>query len=294
MMKNPPVSNAVVENYFGQLKHITLEGQKNMKCSQFVRKLRQDIIAIKTEAEIGITKNRLTKVDHTDEKHSQEVWRNRARKTETHFSGKYLKGVPSVAIKELVIYPEDDKDIAQCAYCGHGMLDETTSWVQCDKCLRWIHQECDITNPSKTYSDDFVCKLCALRSTTFDTSTKSSETNYIYKECLTYLERLQMTSVERENLEISTRTQRSSSIWWNERKIRVTTSFFGSVCKVKDTTSFANIIKCITDGQYINTAATAHGTKCEKLAIEAYVQKTNALCHPAGLFVHRDCNGSRD
>ncbi|KAK9675137.1 YqaJ-like viral recombinase domain [Popillia japonica] len=194
------------------------------------------IIAIKTEAEIGITKNRLTKVDHTDEKHSQEVWRNRARKTETHFSGKYLKGVPSVAIKELVIYPEDDKDIAQCAYCGHGMLDETTSWVQCDKCLRWIHQECDITNPS--------------------------ETNYIYKECLTYLERLQMTSVERENLEISTRTQRSSSIWWNERKIRVTTSFFGT--------------------------ATAHGTKCEKLAIEAYVQKTNALCHPAGLFVHRD------
>ncbi|KAK9708859.1 hypothetical protein QE152_g26948 [Popillia japonica] len=76
MLNNSPVSNALVENYFGQLKQITLEGQKNLKCSQFVRKLREDVVSTKTEVDIGIRKSRLTKPTHL----MKNVLRNAGRK----------------------------------------------------------------------------------------------------------------------------------------------------------------------------------------------------------------------
>lgn len=67
------VSNSLDENYFGLLKRNTLESQKYFKCSQLVRKLREEVIALSTECDIKITKNRLTKsIDPTDEKQAQE------------------------------------------------------------------------------------------------------------------------------------------------------------------------------------------------------------------------------
>lgn len=38
-----------VENCFGNLKLHTLEGQKNLKCSRFIRKLRLELLALKVE-----------------------------------------------------------------------------------------------------------------------------------------------------------------------------------------------------------------------------------------------------
>ncbi|KAK9737787.1 hypothetical protein QE152_g10434 [Popillia japonica] len=269
MLNNSPVSNALVENYFGQLKQITLEGQKNLKCSQFVRKLREDVVSIKTEVDIGIRKSRLTKTDPSDEKCSQERWAKRGKKAGTHFMGKYLQNVSSAVINDTILYPEDDKDTAQCGYCGQGMLDETTLWVQCDTC------DVSTGNKNKTYSGDFVCKLCTLINITGNTQNNwKLESLSIHESCEAYLKSMQMSSIERIHLELSTKFQRNSTIW-REHKIRATSSFFGRICKSKEASSFKNIINFITTDRTINTPATIHGTMCEDLAREAYVKQTN-------------------
>lgn len=74
------VSNCYVKTYFGQLKNITLVGQKTIRCSHFVRKLNEDILSLKLECDLGIRKNRLTKEDPSDEKLSQETWMKREKK----------------------------------------------------------------------------------------------------------------------------------------------------------------------------------------------------------------------
>lgn len=39
-----------------------------------------------------------------------------------------------------VLFAEEDADIPQCSYCGHGMPDKSnTLWVQCDVCHMWVH-----------------------------------------------------------------------------------------------------------------------------------------------------------
>ncbi|KAK9693264.1 YqaJ-like viral recombinase domain [Popillia japonica] len=274
------------------------------KTDPSVRKLREDVVSIKTEVDIGIRKSRLTKTDPSDEKCSQERWAKRGKKAGTHFMGKYLQNVSSAVINDTILYPEDDKDTAQCGYCGQGMLDETTMWVindtilypeddkdtaqcgycgqgmldettmwvQCDTCQRWIHQTCDVSteNKNKMYSGDFVC-----------------------------------------NLELSTKFQRNSTIWREPRKIRVTSSFVGRICKAREASSFENIVNSITtdrtintpatihgticedlaretSDRTINTPATIHGTMCEDLARETYVKQTNTVCQRAGLFLHKD------
>ncbi|KAK9685384.1 PHD-finger [Popillia japonica] len=196
-------------------------------------------------------------------------------------------------INDTILYPEDDKDTAQCGYCGQGMLDETTMWVQCDTCQRWIHQTCDVSteNKNKMYSGDFVCKLCTLINITDNTQNNwKLESLSIRESCEAYVKSMEMSSIERINLELATKFQRNSTIWREHRKIRATSSFLGQICKTREASPFKNIINSITTDRTINTPATIHGTMCEDLAREAYVKQTNTiycqnLCLLAKLFL---------
>lgn len=49
----------------------------------------------------------------------------------------------------------------KCIYCGHGLLDETADWVQCDVCDGYVHQKCE-SPTEKSYSGQFVCKRCTV------------------------------------------------------------------------------------------------------------------------------------
>ncbi|CAG9819983.1 unnamed protein product [Phaedon cochleariae] len=138
------VSNSVVENYFEQFKRIRLGGSRNLRCSQFVRKLREDVVSLKIEGCLDIGKSRLTIGDPFDEKLSKEEWNKKPNKhTSTHFEGRFLKIVKKEKDKLFntnMIFPEDDDELPFCAYCGHGIVDECTAWVKCDECEKWIHQ----------------------------------------------------------------------------------------------------------------------------------------------------------
>lgn len=97
------VSNAPVENFFGLLKHNILKGQRNLKCSRLIRKLREHVIPIKTELDLGIGTVRLTnrksskpvsvkEYNQIPPIHkSQEMWKRKAAHGSCKFSGSFLK-----------------------------------------------------------------------------------------------------------------------------------------------------------------------------------------------------------
>ncbi|KAG5871352.1 hypothetical protein JTB14_019749 [Gonioctena quinquepunctata] len=83
----------------------------------------------------------------------------------------------------------------------------------------------------------------------------------------------------------TTKTQRYSDVREN-RKIRVTSSFFGRVCRVKHVHSYWDIVKAIRIDDSIKTPAMKHGIHYEERAKNLYMQKTNRDIKSAGLVVH--------
>lgn len=53
--------NSLVENYFGQLKSNTLDYEKNIRCTQFLRTVRTDILSLKVESDLAIDKKTVNK-----------------------------------------------------------------------------------------------------------------------------------------------------------------------------------------------------------------------------------------
>lgn len=278
-----PVSNACVENYFGQLKKLTLNSEKNLKCSQFLRKLRAEVLALKIENNLNISKIRLTKHEADDEKCSQEMWIKRSRKVESHFTARFIKSLKNSKKEIYLIYAEDDTDLQQCIYCGYGTSCEETSWVQCDRCLGWIHQKCDSSKGNKTtYSGEFVCKRCEV---SLEVCSVETSVIGIYEECQSYLNKIQLSKTERIDLEIATRSQSKSLKWKEERRIRVTSSMFGRICKTQKSSSYDNILRSVTDIKDINAPSIAHGIRYENVALDQYIQSTGASYQVSGLCI---------
>lgn len=71
------ISNADVENWFGHLKNNILSGERNIKCSRVLRKLREYVLFIQKEVGNDIAKTRLAMQnpakcdDNSDERLSQ-------------------------------------------------------------------------------------------------------------------------------------------------------------------------------------------------------------------------------
>lgn len=285
------ISNCYVETYFGQLKNITLEGQRNIRCSHFIRKLRDDTLSLKTEAELGITKNRLTKEDPSEEKLSQETWAKKERRRDTsHFRGRFLRRIkPHESIEEspseTLVFPEDDADLAICSHCGKGIPNENTTWILCDKCDRWYHKSCTNLGIHKDVSQlEFVCVICLFEGQDNAVSERSLAT-----DCHDFVNKLQKSYMDLKDLEVRTRGQSECALWNEERKIRLTASFFGRICKMRknDSDSVSGITKSIINPRKLTTPPVIHGKQCEIPARKLYEQKTQRVCREVGLFVYK-------
>lgn len=290
-----PLSNSLVENYFGQLKNVTLEGERNIKCSNFIRKVRKEILALHLECKLKIKKSRLTKkgsTDATEEKQSQEIWSKKKKVLSTHFDARYLKRQTSKGFENTneVIFPEDDDEISQCIYCGHGISGGKTAFVSCDVCKKWVHQSCVTTGNETDYDfeGEFICKFCEHMPESLKYTDIENSDNF-RNSCEKHLKNITLSTEEISELEMKTRKQRLSPLWYSERKIRVTSSFFGRVCKVRESSSFENIIKNILEQKTIKSAAVAHEIKNEPIAIQKYLQANNFTQKytSVGLCIHK-------
>lgn len=145
------VSNAPVENYFNTMKHRILRGERNWKCSRFVRATRETVLALYKEMLCVIPKSNLTGRFHRQDK---VMWNRRRPVYKGHFEGRHLRNM----IKKQINQKHDETTTPICQYCAEGSLETTaTDWVQCDACTMWVHQNCE---PDKTFTGEFICKFC--------------------------------------------------------------------------------------------------------------------------------------
>ena len=82
-----------------------------------------------------------------------------------------------------------------------------------------------------------------------------------------------------------TRNQNESELWLALRREMLTASNFGSVCRMRPTTSCAATVKNILYPSSIDTAAMKYGRENEKIAREELALKLNKAIKPCGLFI---------
>ncbi|KYN05017.1 hypothetical protein ALC62_04094, partial [Cyphomyrmex costatus] len=85
--------------------------------------------------------------------------------------------------------------------------------------------------------------------------------------------------------ERKTREQSDSELWLSLRKIMLTASNFGTVCRMRPTTSCATTVKSILFPPSIDTAAMKYGRDMEKVAKQELSKILKKDIKPCGLFI---------
>lgn len=98
---------------------------------------------------------------------------------------------------------------------------------------------------------------------------------------------LHVTDTDIESIESSTRKQAASTQWREERKKRVTSSVFGTVCKATDRRDMEALANSICTPKELRTPAILHGIKYEPVAVQKFEQSENVQTQPCGLFVSK-------
>ncbi|CAI6355909.1 unnamed protein product [Macrosiphum euphorbiae] len=97
-----------------------------------------------------------------------------------------------------------------------------------------------------------------------------------------------LTDVNRYEIEKVTRDQSHSEIWYKERRVRLTASKFGEICKMRDSTSCKIKVHGMLYKPSAMCKSMAYGIEIEPLArssFEALLQVSVQLC---GLFIDRE------
>jgi len=68
----------------------------------------------------------------------------------------------------------------------------------------------------------------------------------------------------------------------------LTASHFGTVCRIRPTTTYATIVKNILYPPFIDTAAMKYGRDMEEIAKQDLCAKLKKNIKPCGLFIDRD------
>lgn len=86
-------------------------------------------------------------------------------------------------------------------------------------------------------------------------------------------------------IEKSTKLQSECELWRKERRIRLTASNFGKICKLRPTTSRANTIKSILYDTFCGNEHTKYGIEFEPFAKAEFKKLTGFKIQEAGLFI---------
>lgn len=101
-----------------------------------------------------------------------------------------------------------------------------------------------------------------------------------------FLASLQRANVEQ--IEIDTRKQSDCDKWFQERRVRLTASRFGHVCKMRKTTSCKNSVYDILYGSDIQSKAIQYGKAMEDVARKKAERFLSKKIYECGLFVDKE------
>lgn len=97
-----------------------------------------------------------------------------------------------------------------------------------------------------------------------------------------------ITASEVLEIERDTRGQGSSRRWMEERRKRITASNFGTICKATERRNIAKLISGLLNPRDLNTKATAHGKKYEKIVMKKLEEREQIEVRDCGLFVSQE------
>lgn len=88
------------------------------------------------------------------------------------------------------------------------------------------------------------------------------------------------------NIHVKTLGQRDSSLWFSERRKRLTASNFGRIYKLLPKTDKMNVAKEILNSKFTGNIYTQYGIENEPKAIEAFASMINKKIESCGLFIN--------
>lgn len=99
-----------------------------------------------------------------------------------------------------------------------------------------------------------------------------------------FLEKLGRADVKK--IEFETRDQSNSEMWYNERKIRLTASRFGQICKMRSNTSCKNLVHNILyASDTLQTKSVQYGREMETKARQKFEQLSKEKVYENGLII---------
>lgn len=99
-----------------------------------------------------------------------------------------------------------------------------------------------------------------------------------------FLEKLGRADVKK--IEFETRDQSNSEMWYNERKIRLTASKFGQICKMRSNTSCKNVVHNILyASDTLQTKSVQYGREMETKARQKFEQLSKEKVYENGLII---------
>ena len=119
-------------------------------------------------------------------------------------------------------------------------------------------------------------------------------TEQLRRSVAAFKESLKLPTSELRRIEQDTRDQSRSSLWFSQRKYRITSSFFGEIFKRLPSTPPHHLVLRIIDPKPFNCAATEWGKTHEACALEAYRNhhhkngNTDLVTSSAGFVISED------
>lgn len=106
----------------------------------------------------------------------------------------------------------------------------------------------------------------------------------IKKKKILFLEELSNT--DKKKIEFETRNQSKSDIWYNERRIRLTASRFGQICKMRPNTSCKNLVYSILYASNIlYSKSLEYGKEMEAIARKKFEEVIKIKVYDSGLVI---------
>ncbi|XP_063240064.1 uncharacterized protein LOC134540920 [Bacillus rossius redtenbacheri] len=105
------------------------------------------------------------------------------------------------------------------------------------------------------------------------------------EKCENFVESLNVTSEQQEEIAIQTKDQADCISWHELRRVRLTASNFGTVCRRKESTPCANLVKNLLYKPSVNTKATEYGRRNEHVAIKRFEALTGLDVEKRGLYI---------
>lgn len=99
------------------------------------------------------------------------------------------------------------------------------------------------------------------------------------------LKSFQVDEARRTELEIATRGQSSNPRWHAERKMRLTASYFGKICRRMDCTPCAADVRTILGRPSFTSVGIRYGILNEPVALELYQKERGVTVQPCGLYI---------